>query len=148
MATILGMLKRFTALDTDAVIQASVSETADLYANLNTEQMHKGLNKQGDPIGQYKSEAYAELKFIQNPIPGFGVVDLKRTGDFYAGIKTAVTRDKVITKSSDPKNDMLEKKYGLVFGLSDPYRREYLNEGLRPAFKARIFAGTGLMMRP
>lgn len=146
MATIRGLYNRMKALDTDQVIEQSVAETADSYANLNAEQMHKGINSQGEQIGQYKSEAYAEMKNIQNPLPGFGVVDLRLTGDFYAGIKTTVSGEKVTTESSDPKNDQLVEKYGPVFGLSDRYRREYLNEGLRPVFKGKILAQTGLMM--
>ncbi|MDP4151194.1 MAG: hypothetical protein Q8943_17440 [Bacteroidota bacterium] len=144
MSTIRGMLEKFRSLDTDLLVEQSVSETTDQYANLNTEQLHQGLNADGEQIGQYRNELYATMKHEMNPLPGFGVPDLRLTGAFYAGIRSVIQGDAVVTESTDEKNTALVEKYGHLFGLSDKFRQEYVNGSLRPRFRQKVRDVTGV----
>lgn len=145
MATIKALLDRFQNLDAGSIAVDATVETADQLADLNTEQMHKGFNAEGDPIGEYRSEIYAEEKHRMNPLPGFGRVDLRLTGAFYEGMYVRIEGDTIIEGSTDEKEEALQKKYGkIIFGLSAPFKREYLNEFLRPAFARRMQEAIGL----
>ena len=107
--------------------------------------MHKGLNADGDPIGQYQSEIYAEMKHSMNPLPGFGVPDLKLTGAFYRATSVSVGSQTLKIDSSDSKSTELQAKYGKeIFGLNGVYKREYLNESLGPVFRSSITSIIGL----
>jgi len=53
--------------------------------------------------------------------------------------------DKVTFSSTDDKNALLEGKYGTaILGLSEKYKAEAIREAIRPAFKKKIEAATGL----
>jgi hypothetical protein len=107
--------------------------------------MHKGLNAHGEPLGQYQNEVYAEMKHSMNPLPGFGVPDLRLTGAFYRATSVTVSGQSVITNSSDSKSAELQAKYGKeIFGLNGVYKREYLNESLGPVFRSSITSIIGL----
>lgn len=139
MATIRAFRQRVQNLNVAEKATQAVTETADQISSLNTEQMHRGLNSEGRPIGEYKLPAYAEAKHRMNPLPGFGVPDLKVTGAFYEGIFTGVEGLKVETDSVDSKTERLKELFGeVIFGLSDNYKSEYIREFLRPEFVGAI----------
>lgn len=139
MATIKQFKKRVQNLDVPAVVEQAVIETSNQLSNLNAEQMFQGLNKEGRPIGEYALPTYAEAKHRMNPLPGFGVPDLKVTGAFYEGIYTGVEGLKIETDSVDSKTDRLKELFGEeIFGLSDNYKSEYIREFLRPEFVGAI----------
>lgn len=145
MATIKGLFNKVSALDIDKVTRDAMEETKDFIAQENVEQMNKGINAEDVKIGRYRNPVYAELKNLQNPLPGYGVPDLRLTGAFYQGIRTEISGDKVITTSNDPKTEKLIKQYGpKIFGLSDPYKREFLNDHLRPTFSEKIKEAIGI----
>lgn len=145
MQTITSLYQKLQTLDTDQIIQQSMEQTKDVLADLNVEQMNKGLNAKGEKIGEYRSEAYAEMKHSMNPLPGFGIPDLRLTGAFYRGTSVSISGQKVIIDSSDEKSADLQEKYGEeIFGLSGVYKREYLNESLGPIFRKSITSVIGL----
>jgi len=145
MSTIVSLYQRLKNLDTDKVIQTSLEQTKDALADLNIEQMHHGLNSDGEKIGEYRSEAYAEEKERMNPLPGFGIPDLKLTGAFYRATKVVIGGDNITIDSDDEKSAELQEKYGKeIFGLSGVYKREYLKENLGPVFRKSITDVIGL----
>lgn len=148
MGTINNLRRKFESLDTDTVVRRSLENTTEQLANTQAEQMMRGLDANGNPIGQYRSPVYAEVKNRMNPLPGFGVPDLKLTGAFYRGITAKVSGELVITDSTDPKSADLQKKYGKeVFGLDGQYKGEFIREALRPEFGALMEQATGLKMK-
>jgi hypothetical protein len=145
--TIISLYQKVQTLEaqTDQLITSSLEQTKEQLANLNVEQMHKGLNAQGEPIGQYRNEVYAEMKHSMNPQPGFGVPDLRLTGAFYRATSVSVNSQSIVIDSSDSKSADLQAKYGKeIFGLNGVYKREYLNESLGPVFRQSITSITGL----
>jgi hypothetical protein len=145
MQTIKTLYQKLEALDTDQVIVNSLEQTKEEIANLNVEQMNKGFNSKGEKIGAYRNELYAEEKHRMNPLPGFGVPDLRLTGAFYGGTTVKVSGQTLMIDSSDSKSIELQEKYGKeIFGLSGVYKREYLNESLGPVFRKSITSIIGL----
>lgn len=140
------MLKKFEALDTDAISADAIEETAPQFKDANREQMNAGLTAEGDAI----FPPYAPLTVAIKRMKGQPTdrVTLKDTGDFYRGFSVIVTADQVLTGSTDEKSAKLQAKYGeAIFGLGGQYKAGYVNTALRPAFKAKIETATGLTMR-
>lgn len=71
-----------------------------------------GLKPNGDIIGLYRSEDYAEEKYRQNSKAGFGNVDLTLTGSLWRGIQISGFNDEYEIFSSDSKYDEITDKYG------------------------------------
>ena len=146
MGTILNMLRRFEALDTDKICIEALQETKETIADLNAEQMNKGQKADGKEINPQYSQTTVEIKRKKGQPTDR--VTLKDTGAFYQGIYVSVDSSRVVTESTDSKSTGLQKKYGEnIFGLNDLFKREYLNEKLRPSFKNKIELATGLTMK-
>lgn len=146
MATILTILKRFEAVNTDTISADSIEETAPQMMDANRAQMDAGLTREGDEI----FPPYAPLTVAIKRLKGQPVdrVTLKDTGDFYRGFSVIVTADQVLTGSTDEKNAKLRAKYGeAIFGLGGQFKAGYVNNALRPVFKQKIETATGLVMR-
>ncbi len=150
MQTILGLYRKVSALDTEAVIESAIVQTKEVIADLNAEQMNKGLRADGSEI----TPSYSPLTIAIKEEKGQPTdrVTLKDTGDYYKAIRVEVSsggETKVI--NNDPKAEKLNKKYskakGNILGLSDPYRREYLNDHLRPTFSKNIEEAIGLKLK-
>lgn len=149
MNTIANLMRKFQDLDIDKISQAAVSETAEDLAEQNRLQLHAGYNKDGALIGDikpYQSDTYAFYKANKNPLPGLGNPDLEDTGAFYAGIQVTVNGDIITEDSTDEKSPELQDKYKDIFGLGGEFKTDYVNESLRPAFKAQIEEATGLKL--
>lgn len=145
MGSIKRLYDRVQTLDVNNVAFDSLDSTSDEIARLNTEQLFEGKNANGEQVGTYRSELYAEQKNRMNPKPGFGNVDLRLTGDFYQRITTNVTGDSVITESTDSKAARLKEKYGdEIYGLNTIFRARFKRETLSPVFRRNITDITGL----
>lgn len=142
--TITGLRQRLQSLDIEKVASNSLDETKDAFVELNKEQMFEGKNKQGDPIGMYQSKQYSAYKNALNPKPGYGVPDLKLTGAFYRGIKMDVSGVRFTVVSTDSKSSALENKYGDIFGLSTPFKSEFIDRSLQPEFIKEVKQSLGL----
>jgi transcriptional regulator len=149
MTTIKNLYDRFEKLDTDKVIDSALKQTKDYIGALNKEQMNKGLRSDGSETTPTYKDSTIRIKIEKGqPVDR---VTLKDTGAFYAGVKVEVKVDTISIFSTDSKSEKLEKEYskanGGIFGLSKPFKREYLNEALRPEIRQRIQKETGLSMK-
>lgn len=146
--TIVSLYEKVQAMNTDVIIEEAIEETAGSITEENKKQMLAGKTASGAVIGEYRNELYAEVKNRMNPLPGFGVPDLKLTGSFQSKMGTNVIGDSIITESTDTKNQKLREKYGDgIFILGGDFKREYMDLSLRPALKQKIESATGLRMQ-
>lgn len=137
---------KISALDIDKVAAASIEETADVISDLNAEQLHRGLTAFDGNFPTYRNDEYARMKNKMNPLPGYGNPDIFLTGAFVRDIETKVVGDDVEITSTNSKTEMLVKKYGdkYLFGLSEKFHQEYVNETLQPVWIKKIKEATGL----
>lgn len=84
----------------------------DNLTQLNKDQLQDSIDANGEPLGEYKSISYANLK-------GRITVDLKLTGAFYDGFFTQSEQFPILFDSVDKKTSMLKEKYGKeIVGLT------------------------------
>lgn len=146
MATISAVLKKFEALDVDTISADAIEETAPEMIDANRAQMDAGMKADGAEI----FPPYAPLTIAIKRMKGQPTdrVTLKDTGSFYAGMSIIVTADQVLSGSGDEKSAKLQEKYGTeIFGLGGEFKAGYVNTALRPVFRQKIEAATGLTMR-
>lgn len=143
---ILEVRNRFANLDTDKICISAVERTKDTIADLNAEQMFKGLRSDGSEITPDYSDVTIAIK--EEKGQPTDRVTLRDKGDFQNELYADIQGDKLIINSRDEKAAALDKKYskakGSIYGLSGPFKREYLNEKLRPEFKKLMQNATGL----
>lgn len=97
----------------------------------------KGVN--GGSIGTYKSNEYAVFKNKQNPLAGFGNVDLYLTGELSDNITVRRKGDRMEIISTDEKYSKIANKYGAYqFGLTDEQMQEFLQECYYVALESLI----------
>ena len=149
MATIAGLLNKVKAFDASKAATTAIIETKENIADLNATQMFEGLRSDGSEILPSYTALTIQLKKEKGQPTDR--VTLNDTGDFYRGITVDVTGDKINITSTDEKTAKLNKKYskskGNIFGLNKGSKSEYLNGFLRREFKAKVFAGTCLLMK-
>lgn len=87
----------------------------------------QGVN--GGTIGKYQNLEYAQEKHAQNPLAGFGNVDLFLTGALSDDITVIKENNRFFILSTDEKYEMLANKYGAdQFGLTIDQMAEFLYE--------------------
>lgn len=146
MATIKGLLDRLEALDTDAICVETVQESAPAMTDKQREQLYSGETAQGTEIKPpYRPYTVAVKQLKGQPTDR---VTLRDTGAFYQGVYVRVDANTINTGSTDGKEAKLREKYGEgIFGLNDKFGFEVVQETMRPIFKGKIEAATGLTMR-
>ena len=88
-----------------------------------------GKDPDGNIIGLYASEDYANEKFSQNSMAGFGNVDLTLTGSLGQKIQIGGFNNEYEIFSKDPKFDDITEKYGdYNFNITDEERKELFDE--------------------
>ena len=108
-------------------IRDAFLQTQEDYVELNLDQMLHGITSDGFVIGLYENEAYAIEKHIRNPLAGYGIVDLRDEGNFYAATYMSLNGNIISIQSADPKDPQLEKKYSTkIWGLTYENRRKYI----------------------
>lgn len=147
MSTITSLYNQVKSLDIQKISVESLEETTAARIEANKDQMAKGLNPQGGIIGIYASRQYAAFKQALGSQAPFGIVDLKLTKAFIQGIKSSISGGSISTDSTDPKSAELQGKYGNVFGLSTPYKIDYIEKDLRPKFNSKIESALNLKMK-
>jgi hypothetical protein len=146
MASIASLYNRLNNFDIAKVSAESINETKEKIVELNQEQLFAGKRSDGSNI----RPAYSGFTINEKEKKGqpYDRVTLKDTGAFYAGIEVKVEGDKVIERSLDEKNDELFEKYatgsGNIFGLSSPFKIQYIGESLRPVFLKKSRQAIGL----
>jgi hypothetical protein len=131
--TIRAFRNNLQALDIQTVSVQSIEQTKEYYADLNAEQLNKGRKQDGSLMPDYSLRSVIQFNKPAGPIK------LYDTGAFYKGLKLDVNGVKLSVYSTDSKSDMLESKYGTeIFGLSIPFKREYIKDALQPEFIKRV----------
>lgn len=139
------MLDRFKKVDVQDLSEQSMEAAAPKLSQRQREQLLEGKNALGEKVGRYRNPQYARMKNAMNPKPGYGVPDLKLSGNFHKGIYTDVRGDTIITDSTDTKTQKLADKYGEeIFGLSEEKKNVFIKEDLHPVFMEKIKQQTGL----
>lgn len=89
----------------------ALQANAEGIAELNREQLEKGLDSENKDLGIYRDFAYKNR---------FRPVDLKLTGDFHRSIKPEFASESFNMVATDEKTEKLQDKYGDdIIGLSD-----------------------------
>lgn len=139
MATILSLLKKVQALDTDKVINEAFEKTTGALEDINRERMLDGVRSDGSIMPNYSFISQTVYGYPNEPIK------LKATGAFQRSIIVKVQGNSIIQESTDKKNDMLVERYGEeIFGTGGDYKKEYQDEHLRPELNRGITQATGL----
>lgn len=126
MAGINQMLERIKSVNVTEESATALDANAKEIIDLQKVQLLKGVKADGKKIGKYKNNSYAAKKFSQNPLAGFGNVDLKLTGDFAFGIFVDVRTQSFVIDSQDNKTDKIFKRYGDPFGLNKKSKVELI----------------------
>lgn len=134
------MKRRLEGLSVQAEAEGALDDTADDFAELNTQQMYRGLDSTGQPIApQYARADYAQMKNQMNPAPGYGTPDLYLTGAFYRGYTLRVEGGQVTEDSDVDYADDLTEKYGPdIWGLDDENLASYRTGPFWEALKERV----------
>jgi len=107
------------------VIQLNSTDLIRLVKN----RLKYGQSVDGGVIGTYQSEEYAQQKHEQNPLAGYGNVDLFLTGSLSDDITVTKKGEKFEIFSTDEKYKKLASKYGAEeFGLTEEQLQEFLYE--------------------
>jgi hypothetical protein len=133
MGQLNNLIRKYESINVEEAVRVAFLKNQENYIELNLSQMLEGLTSKGTEIGQYQSELYAIEKNRINPLPGFGVVDLRYTGAFYGATTLSLKGDTIIIQSVDSKAPKLEGKYGIeIWGLMDNNRVLFIIDFLKP----------------
>ena len=132
------MLQRMQSLNIENVVGETFDETATDLADINRERMLDGVKADGSIMPIYSKVSQEKYGYPNAPIK------LKATGDFQAAIVVARQGSILSTDSSDSKSQMLQERYGAIFGTYGDYKKQYLEENYRPVFNQKVTSLTGL----
>ena len=103
--------KRIKQINIERAIKESIEAHSNEIADLNTEQLNKGLKADGGTTGDYANIGY---KGRLRP------VDLYDTGDFHKSIHAKAFKKAFEIVATDEKTDKLQDRYGDdILGLTD-----------------------------
>jgi hypothetical protein len=129
----------------------AVKQTQTEYLNIQTQkQMLYGINATGNKISpSYTTAAYSRQKQRFNPRPGYGVPDLRKSGDLYEETKfLKVDETQIEIESQVPYAKYVERRYGdKIYGLSPKNRSVYAFGPFFKAFKKQLESLTGLVLK-
>jgi hypothetical protein len=137
MTTIAGMRRRWEGLNTRDVAEESIDATREQLADTQRDQMLHGLRADGKPIGKYRNPAYAAMKNAMNPLPGYGNMDWRLTGQLHADIFIDVREGSFVITSGNEKTTELVEAFGDPFGIGGEFRNSYVRQ-LRPVFMGKV----------
>lgn len=101
--------------------------------NLKINEFEFGLRPNYSKIGTYASDSYANKKYSQNALAGYGQVDLIHTGAFVNSLFVKQQGEGFIFDASNDKKDMLGTAYGDdIFGLNQKTFNKYQANDLAP----------------
>lgn len=130
------MIEGINKLNVHEAVGQALKNTKQEIVEYQRSQFLRGFRSDGQRIGKYKNDAYARAKYNRfNPLAGFGFVDLRYTGDYYAGIVALIGSDDVIITSNDSKFQDIAAKYDAndtLFGLNEDFTADYVDVYLEP----------------
>jgi hypothetical protein len=127
------------------IVEAMVAEK-EAIIDLNVSNLEKGINTEGNNVGEYESPEYAQLKKSMGSKSPLGIVDTKLTGDFHEGFYaepyygSSPETSGLFINSKDEKSDDLDRKYGNLFGLT-PDNNDELEDLIVPHIQKSIIDG-------
>ncbi len=148
MTRIIDALNNFESIHLkDAVPRIIRSLSAELI-DYNLDQLAHGITSENVIIQpRYRSRDYAGYKNTLNPKAGFGVPDLKLTGDFYAGFYVQLSGMVFEFGSRDSKSALLEGKYskgGGIYGLTKINKSNFAANEVKSEIVSHLQNKTGL----
>lgn len=150
MATIEQLYEAFGSVNLREDLQVLILENGSAMAELVESQLEGGKLSTGNSITpSYASGYYATKKNAMNSLPGYGVPDLKVTGDYYAGIGVAIKSEDEydIESDVDYANNASIAQYGQeTLALSDDNKQVFCDDTLGPAISKYITEKTGLQL--
>lgn len=151
MADALEILNTLKTVNIDQIASDTISEVTNSIADLNAEQMAKGLRADGSEILPTYSNMTISLKKESGRTDLSGVTDrvtLFDTGSHYRNLYAQVQGVEIEYGSRDSKSADLQKKYdkqnGSIYGLTIDSREELIVSKLRDGWEKRIEDITGL----
>lgn len=149
MADALEILQVLQSLDIEAIAISTLEENEEAMANLNAEQLARGLRADGSEILPSYAPLTIEIKSEKAGLAG--VTDHVTTydeGGHYAELYAEVKGDEIEQGSRDGKSAKLQKKYdtkkGSLYGLTTDSREELINGPVGASWRKKIEAATGL----
>jgi len=136
--TIEEMIDRLNDFSIDDSVEESLEKSTEKMKRLQQDQLLRGERADGGKIGQYKNDAYAVKKYIQNPLAGFGNMDWILTGALKKEVFVLIGKDDIEIDSLNEKTDSLIKNNGDPFGLTDENEQKLIDEGLEDDFDKNI----------
>lgn len=147
--TIKGLSEKFKTVDLRTEVPVIIERTkADLILINQLQLFTKGQDSLGNTNAPYRSSSYAKKKESINPQPGYGVPDLKLTGEFYRDFTLSVKSKTFEVDSVNEKSAGLKAKYGdQIFGLNKESKAEYSTGVLFDGVRKYITSKTGLRFK-
>lgn len=131
--TIQHLIRNTRTIKPTEVVGESIEATKQALIRLQRLQMLMGYRSDGKRIGKYRNKDYAVTKAVQNPLAGFGFMDLRLEGYFQNDIFVDVRENSMVFGSVNEKTPDLVNRVGeTIFGLNAKNRAEYVNSYLRP----------------
>lgn len=125
--TIYELQRNVIKLDVWKILDEVLNQFSPELIDLNLSQLEKGQAADGTSVGTYRDSEYAKFKKAIGSISS-PKVDLKVTGDFYAGFIAKIQSRFIEIESKDAKADDLESRYGSeIYGLTDKNLSEYVD---------------------
>jgi hypothetical protein len=141
MATITQMIERLERVNPQTALVAAVNQTKEQYEDLLRSQLAAGKTKDGANIEPAPySKAYGKLRQKEGLQIAF--IDLKRKGNYYAGMTAEVEGTKIKLWSTVSYEQFISKRYdgpGELYGLTESNMEKY-REIVRPVLQAEAKA--------
>lgn len=146
--TIQGLLNRVETLNLRSEVPNIIKrDSADIIL-LNQTQLLHGEDSRTRNFKDYASDSYAKKKYARNPLAGFGIPDLRDTGEFYNDFYLEVTTATFEIDSKNFKTTGLMKKYGFeLFGLTKENKKVYATGVFYTKLQKYVSLKTGLVFR-
>lgn len=149
MATIEQLYEAFSKVKLREDLPDIILENGTAMAELVEGQLQQGKTAASVSITpSYANQYYAKKKFTMNSLPGYGIPDLKLTGDYYQGIGVAIkSEDEYDIESDVDYAGKLNEQYGdETLALSEESKQVYCDDTLGPAIANYILEKTGIML--
>lgn len=150
MTTIEQLYEAFSNVRLREDLPELIRENGTVMAELVEGQLIQGKDATGESITpSYANKYYSKKKFSMNSLPGYGIPDLKVTGDYYKGIGVAIkSEDEYDIESDVPYalNPSISQYGDNLLALSDDNKQVFCDQTLAPAIANYILEKTGLVL--
>ncbi|WP_430897633.1 MULTISPECIES: hypothetical protein [unclassified Paraflavitalea] len=139
MSDVLQILSDLSSIDVEHLAELSLIENESVMADLNAEQMARGLRPDNSEITPTYSDLTIELKQGRPGLSGItDRVTLYETGEHYKKLYAEIKGSEYEMGSKDLKSEKLQKKYGKIYGLSDDSKETLVSGPLYKSWKENV----------